>query len=120
MQSHEDRVIGSSGHRLTRLPSMLRWTDDPISRWPDSFTIQPMKQLFLAGLIVSISWVTMFGQAGRRAAPPPKKTEDCTIREPIHGDLTAAVAKFKLVSTPFSVVGVSQPEQKMVYKLVEA
>lgn len=79
-----------------------------------------MKRLLFAGLIASISCATMFGQAGRRAAPPPKKTEDCAIREPIHGDLAAEVAKFKLVPTPFSVVGVSQPEQKMVYKLVEA
>jgi hypothetical protein len=79
-----------------------------------------MKHLLLAGLIASVSFATLWGQAGRRAAPPPKKTEDCTIHEPIHGDIAAEVAKFKLVSMPFSVIGISPNEQKMVYKLVEA
>jgi hypothetical protein len=59
-------------------------------------------------------------QAGRRAAPAPKTADKCVIAEPIHGDLAAEVAKFKLVSMPFSVTGLSPQEQKMVYKLVEA
>ena len=79
-----------------------------------------MKRLLVAGLIVSASCATLFGQAGRRAAAPPKTAEECGIQEPIHGDIAAEVAKFKLVSTPFSVTGVSPAEQKMVYKLVEA
>ncbi|HEY6274450.1 MAG TPA: Zn-dependent hydrolase [Terriglobales bacterium] len=79
-----------------------------------------MKHLLFAGLIASISFANLWGQAGRRAAPPPKKTEDCAIHEPIHGDIAQEVAKFKLVSMPFSVTGISPNEQKMVYKLVEA
>ncbi len=42
------------------------------------------------------------------------------IREPIHGNLTGQVAKFQMVSMPFSVIGLSPQEQKLVYKLVEA
>jgi hypothetical protein len=61
-----------------------------------------------------------FGQAGRRAAPPPKTADKCIIREPLHGDLAAEVAKFRLVSMPFSVTGLSEQERTMVYKLVEA
>src|SRR5215470_17251448 len=62
----------------------------------------------------------LFAQAGRRAAPAPKTADKCVIDEPIHVDLTEAVAKFKLVSMPFSVNGLSPQEQKMAYKLVEA
>jgi hypothetical protein len=62
----------------------------------------------------------LYGQAGRRAAPPPKTVDQCGIHEPIHGNITGQVAKFQLVSMPFSVVGLSPQEQKMVYKLVEA
>jgi Peptidase family M49 len=79
-----------------------------------------MKHLLFAGLITSMSYAAVFGQAGRRAAPPPKTAEECGIHEPIHGDIAAQVAKFKLVSMPFSVTGLSAAEQKMVYKLVEA
>ncbi|HEX2331396.1 MAG TPA: Zn-dependent hydrolase [Candidatus Angelobacter sp.] len=59
-------------------------------------------------------------QAGRRAGAAPKKADQCAINEPIHEDLSAQVAKFKMVSMPFSVVGLSEQEQQMVYKLVEA
>jgi hypothetical protein len=59
-------------------------------------------------------------QAGRRAAAPPKKADQCELHEPIHEDLAAQVAKFKLVSMPFSVVGLSEQERNMVYKLVDA
>src|SRR5215467_3699623 len=62
----------------------------------------------------------LFAQAGRRAAAAPKTADMCVINEPIHVDLAAEVAKFKLVSMPFSVNGLSPQEQKMAYKLVEA
>jgi hypothetical protein len=59
-------------------------------------------------------------QAGRRAAPPPKQADKCLLHENINEDIAAQVAKFKLVSMPFSVNGLSDAERKMVYKLVEA
>ncbi len=59
-------------------------------------------------------------QAGRRAAPPPKTADKCLLHENINEDIAAQVAKFKLVSMPFSVNGLSDQERKMVYKLVEA
>jgi len=62
----------------------------------------------------------MFGQAHRRAGAPPKTADKCRIPSPITGDIAAEVAKFKLVSMPFSVTGLNQKEQQMVYKLVEA
>ena len=68
-------------------------------------------------LLVSTS---LFAQAGRRGAPTPKKADKCAIHEPINEDIAAQVAKFKLVSMPFSIVGLSQKEQQMVYKLVDA
>jgi hypothetical protein len=61
-----------------------------------------------------------FAQAGRRAAPPPKTADKCLLRENINEDIAGQVAKFKLVSMPFSVNGLSEQERKMVYKLVEA
>ena len=61
-----------------------------------------------------------YAQAGRRAAPPPKPAQQCGIHEPIHEDIPVQVAKFRLVSMPFSVTGLSEQERKMVYKLVEA
>jgi Peptidase family M49 len=63
---------------------------------------------------------TLLAQAGRRAAPPPKKADKCLLKENINEDIAAQVAKFKLVSMPFSVNGLSETEQKMAYKLVEA
>ena len=42
------------------------------------------------------------------------------MKENINEDIAAQVAKFKLVSMPFSVNGLSDAERKMVYKLVEA
>ena len=74
---------------------------------------------FIFFLLLAFS-TSLFAQAGRRAAPPPKTADKCIIQEPIHEDLAAQVAKFKLVSMPFSVVGLSAKEQQMVYKLVEA
>jgi hypothetical protein len=59
-------------------------------------------------------------QAGRRAAPPPKTADKCLLKENINEDIAAQVAKFKLVPMPFSVNGLSDPERKMIYKLVEA
>jgi hypothetical protein len=61
-----------------------------------------------------------FAQAGRRAAPPPKKADQCLLKENINEDIAGQVAKFKLVSMPFSVNGLNDAEQKMVTKLVEA
>jgi hypothetical protein len=63
---------------------------------------------------------TLLAQAGRRAAPPPKTADKCLLKENINEDIAAQVAKFKLVSMPFSVTGLSDAERKMVYKLVEA
>jgi Peptidase family M49 len=62
----------------------------------------------------------LFPQTGRRGAPPPKTAEKCVVREPINGDIAEHVARFKLVSMPFSVVGLTANEQKMAYKLVDA
>jgi hypothetical protein len=76
-------------------------------------------QWFIAVAILFLA-STALSQAGRRAAPPPKTADKCVIGEPIHGDLAAEVAKFKLGSMPFSVSGLSPQEQKMTYKLVEA
>jgi Peptidase family M49 len=59
-------------------------------------------------------------QAGRRAAPPPKQADKCLLKENINEDIAGQVAKFKLVSMPFSVNGLSDAERKIVYKLVEA
>ena len=68
---------------------------------------------------IAASAVTL-AQAGRRAAPPPKQADKCLLKENINEDIAAQVAKFKLVSMPFSVTGLSDAERKMVYKLVEA
>jgi hypothetical protein len=68
---------------------------------------------------ITASAVTL-AQAGRRAAPPPKQADKCLLKENINEDIPAQVAKFKLVSMPFSVNGLSDAERKMVYKLVEA
>src|SRR5215469_15194626 len=74
---------------------------------------------FILFLLLALS-TALFAQAGRRAAPPPKTADKCAVNEPIHEDIAAQVAKFKLVSMPFSVVGLNAKEQQMVYKLVEA
>src|ERR1700720_447404 len=63
---------------------------------------------------------TLLAQAGRRAAPPPKTADKCLLKENVNEDIAAQVNKFKLVSMPFSVNGLSDSERKMVYKLVEA
>ncbi|HEY6307694.1 MAG TPA: Zn-dependent hydrolase [Candidatus Angelobacter sp.] len=79
-----------------------------------------LQHLLLSVLILMTTSDAVLGQAGRRAAPPPKTAGQCGIHEPIHVDLPAEVARFQLVSMPFSVAGLSVEEQKMVYKLVEA
>ncbi len=63
---------------------------------------------------------TVLAQAGRRAAPPPKTADKCLLKENVNEDIAAQVNKFKLVSMPFSVSGLTDNERKMVYKLVEA
>src|SRR5258708_4751137 len=63
---------------------------------------------------------TVVAQAGRRAAPQQKTADKCLLKENVNEDIAAQVNKFKLVSMPFSVNGLSDPERKMVYKLVEA
>ena len=70
-------------------------------------------------LVLTVSQLGL-AQAHRRAAAAPKPAEKCEIHEPIKEDIAAQVAKFKLVSMPFSVVGLSQQERDMVYKLVDA
>src|ERR1051326_235263 len=84
----------------------------------NSCRIFPMKTLLLLSLALASG--TLMAQAGRRATAPPKKADQCLLKENINEDITAQVAKFKLVSMPFSVVGLSDQERKMVYKLVEA
>ncbi|HMF90639.1 MAG TPA: Zn-dependent hydrolase [Candidatus Angelobacter sp.] len=79
------------------------------------------QQVFCAVLPALLYFsLSAYGQAGRRAAPAPKTVDQCGIHEPIHGNLAGQVAKFQMVSMPFSVVGLNEQEQKMVYKLVEA
>jgi hypothetical protein len=78
------------------------------------------ERLLLALLFAIILPSTLAAQAGRRAGPPPKTADKCLLNENVNEDITAQVAKFKLVSMPFSVVGLSDQERKMVYKLVEA
>jgi hypothetical protein len=70
-------------------------------------------------LVMALS-AGVLAQAGRRAGAAPKKAEKCAMREPIHEDIAAQVAKFKLVSMPFSVIGLNPNETKMIYKLVDA
>jgi peptidase M49-like protein len=85
-------------------------------------TIAAMKTAGFAFILFALltSSSLLFAQAGRRAGPPPKTADKCEIHEPINEDLATQVAKFKLVSMPFSVVGLNEKEQQMVYKLVEA
>jgi hypothetical protein len=71
-------------------------------------------------LLLAAASGTMMAQAGRRAAPPPKTSDKCLLKENINEDIAAQVAKFKLVSMPFSVSGLSDSERKMVSKLVDA
>lgn len=81
--------------------------------------IKSMKKLLVLLLLITVSGI-MQAQAGRRAAPPPKTADKCLLNENINEDIAAQVAKFKLVSMPFSVNGLSVQEQNMVYKLVAA
>src|SRR5450432_4088244 len=70
-------------------------------------------------VVIAISGIAS-AQAGRKAGAAPKPAEKCELHEPIHEDLAAQVAKFKLISMPFSVVGLSEQERNMVGKLVDA
>ena len=99
---------------MTR-PKLLRF-------WKQAATIDTMKpeRLLFTALFAVFLCASLHGQAGRRAAAPPKAAEQCIVREPVHEDLAAQVAKFKMVSMPFSVVGLDEQERKMVYKLVDA
>ncbi|HET9366102.1 MAG TPA: hypothetical protein VFP71_13930, partial [Candidatus Angelobacter sp.] len=63
-----------------------------------------MKKLLVLLLLITVSGI-MQAQAGRRAAPPPKTADKCLLNENINEDIAAQVAKFKLVSMPFSVNG---------------
>src|SRR5512146_2919078 len=94
----------------------------PMSPPVSLVTIATMKtlHLFLMLSIVLVSSASLSAQAGRRAGAAPKPADKCAIKEPIKEDITAQVAKFKMVSMPFSVIGLSPQEQQMVYKLVEA
>ncbi len=78
------------------------------------------RRLLLTILLTAVLSSAVFPQAGRRAGAPPKTADKCRIPSPITGDIAAEVAKFKLVSMPFSVTGLNPKEQQMVYKLVEA
>src|SRR5262249_2933988 len=76
----------------------------------DLARIDAMKKLVV--LLVAIGSGTLLAQAGRRAAPPPKTADKCLLRENINEDIAGQVAKFKLVSMPFSVNGLSDQERK--------
>jgi hypothetical protein len=78
------------------------------------------ERLLFAVLLAVFLCAYLYGQSGRRAAAPPKPAEKCAIREPIHEDLAAQVAKFKMVSMSFSVTGLDDQQRNMVYKLVDA
>jgi peptidase M49-like protein len=81
--------------------------------------MKPQGLAVLITLILSCPGL-LSAQARHRAGAAPKSAEKCVVREPIHGDIAAEVAKFKLERMPFSVVGLSKDEQQMVYKLIEA
>ena len=93
-----------------------------VPRWWILFTIAAMKteRLALFSSLLFLITPLLYSQAGRRGAPPPKPAEKCVIHEPSNEDISEQVAKFKLVSMPFSVVGLSEQEKKMVYRLVDA
>jgi hypothetical protein len=76
--------------------------------------------VFPTFILILLSSTALLSQAGRRAEARPKTADQCGIGDVIHGDLAAEVAKFQMVSMPFSVTGLSPQEQKMAYKLVEA
>jgi len=78
------------------------------------------KRLLLTILLTAVLSSTVFPQTGRRAGVAPKTADKCKIPSPITGDIAAQVAKFKLVSMPFSVTGLNPKEQQMVNKLVDA
>jgi hypothetical protein len=79
-----------------------------------------LERLLAVALSAVLLCANLYGQTGRRGEPPPKKAEQCGIPQPVIADLAAQVDKFKLVSMPFSVVGLTDQEQKLIYKLVDA
>lgn len=99
-----------------------RCTFGPCSEFRGLVTIATMKTQHLPFLlaILLVSSASLSAQAGRRAGAAPKPADKCDIHEPIKEDIAAQVARFKLISMPFSVIGLSPQEQQMVYKLVEA
>jgi len=54
------------------------------------------------------------------AAAAAKAAEKCAIKEVVRGDVIGQVSKFKMVSMPFSVHGLTDNERKMAYRLVDA
>jgi hypothetical protein len=76
--------------------------------------------LLLSAIFLITVSETCQAQTGRRAAAPPKTADKCLLKENVNENIAAQVAKFKLVSMPFSVNGLSDGERKMVDKLVEA
>src|SRR6266851_2866638 len=85
----------------------------------ERFLSLPILIIVFTFVVLAFSGIAS-AQPGRRAGAAPKPAEKCELHEPITEDIAAQVAKFKLVSMPFSVVGLSDPERKMVYKLVDA
>ncbi len=85
----------------------------------ERFLSLPILIIVFTFVVLAFSGIAS-AQPGRRAGAAPKPAEKCELHEPIKEDIAAQVAKFKLVSMPFSVVGLSDPERQMVYKLVDA
>ncbi len=80
----------------------------------ERFLSLPILIIVFTFVVLAFSGIAS-AQPGRRAGAAPKPAEKCELHEPIKEDIAAQVAKFKLVSMPFSVVGLSDPERQMVY-----
>jgi hypothetical protein len=94
--------------------------------------MKPERRFLILALELCIS-VGLLAQA-KPAAPTDKKdkplpptaaaaaraAEKCAIKEIVRGDVIGQVAKFKMVSMPFSVHGLTEDERKMAYRLVDA
>jgi hypothetical protein len=99
---------------ITAIPAITGDSGDVLVR------IDPMKLPLILLFLLAMASGTVQAQAGRRAAPPPKTADKCLLRENINEDIAAQVAKFKLVSMPYSVSGLSEQERQLVTKLVDA
>src|SRR5207344_1736993 len=79
---------------------------------PQAARIETMKteRCLLVLIFAMVLPGTLLAQAGRRAAPPPKTADKCLLKENINEDIAGQVSKFKLVSMPFSVNGLSEQE----------